>query len=652
MKNINEDILNKICDPGATFDNDQNWESMEQRQTLIDENASPNDTIDVDFSNTSSIAMPHNLTNYNVEKQIGEGGMAVVFEGWQKNLQRSVAIKNSKKSCLSQNHKFIAEAIITAFLNHPNIVPVYDLFRDNDNLFMSMKLVAGTTWMELLAEPKRKSEKEHIQILISVCNAIAFAHSKDIIHCDLKPENIIIGEFGEVFVMDWGLAVDISEDHSHLCLSKSDVVGAMGTPSYIAPELLAGNGQNIGRWTDIYLLGGILYRIFSGSPPHCGEDIRSTLLQSLEGDIKPLPDHIHPSIANICYKALSLEPKDRYQNVKEFQQELNRFLEHKESITISNNAHNKLKSISKETSKDDMYEKFQDIISAFQQSLLLWPNNETAVLGEDVARLDYAQLALSNKEFALAQSQIAKVTAKNKGVTALQQKITKSAHKHQNTQKIIRRLYWGVAILLFAVSVILVSTIFTMQHQHERAALKTAKFFVKSLNQIRSKYSNEIVAKLKLNPQIKVSHDPKNINEIPFPATFTISFAKEIDELGEKGHGLHVELYSEYPFPWRAQNEFDSFQKNIFASIKKNPSITSFAKIEKMNGRSYLRYSEAVPLKKSCVNCHNNHPQSPKTDWKEGDVRGIQEVSVPIETIGESIQKIGSLVKDKLFFNH
>ncbi|MEK7486284.1 MAG: protein kinase, partial [Planctomycetota bacterium] len=145
------------------------------------------------------------LEHYETNQEIARGGMGVIYYAFQKNLYRDVALKKIRFSTHFSKRKqerFIAEAVATAFLDHPNIVPIYDLGKDEfGEMMISMKLVKGLTWKALL-RPKTQEEKQkaqkyslknHLEILITVCNAIAFAHSKNIVHNDLKPENIIIG---------------------------------------------------------------------------------------------------------------------------------------------------------------------------------------------------------------------------------------------------------------------------------------------------------------------------------------------------------------------------------------------------------------------------------------------------------------------------
>lgn len=279
--------------------------------------------------------------NYQCSEEVGKGGMGIVFRGFQNNLQREIAIKKLRPEKIHQEKKFIGEALVTAFLEHPNIVPVHDLGRSEDNeILLAMKMVGGTSWKEILhpttKENQQKSQRfdrdTHLHILLRVCNAIAFAHSKGIVHNDIKPENVMIGEFGEVQVMDWGLAVNIKEQKESRTIHRSEVVAPMGTPCYIAPELVGGEGNKIGPWTDVYLLGAVLYEIISGNPPHRGDTMWEVLVASYKGNMPEFTGDFPRELKNICKKAMAREPQDRYESVREFQKALSKYLRNRESL--------------------------------------------------------------------------------------------------------------------------------------------------------------------------------------------------------------------------------------------------------------------------------------------------------------------------------
>ncbi|MDF1743540.1 MAG: serine/threonine-protein kinase, partial [Gimesia sp.] len=202
---------------------------------------------------------------YEVDQLLGEGGMGAVYAGRQQSMNRPVAIKVLKSEIEQidgSQRAFTSEAIITGGLDHPNIVPIYDLGKQEDEaLFYAMKQVEGVEWKDQIGT---NSISENLEILLRVADAVAFAHARCIIHRDLKPANIMLGSFGEVLVMDWGLAMP-TQDHPRREVYHTPAPG--GTPYYMAPEMLNGVEQ-VDRRSDVYLLGGILFEMITGKAPH------------------------------------------------------------------------------------------------------------------------------------------------------------------------------------------------------------------------------------------------------------------------------------------------------------------------------------------------------------------------------------------------
>jgi serine/threonine protein kinase len=254
--------------------------------------------------------------DYDLVKKLGEGGMGVVYAGRQASIDRTVAIKMLKPNMAadqSQRNKFLSEAVITGDLDHPNIVPIYDLgANDEGALFYAMKCVHGTPWDECI---RQKSLSENVEILLKVCDAVAFGHSRGIIHRDLKPENTMLGGFGEVLVMDWGLALPFGKFEKSRSITPSASMG--GTPAYMAPEMATGPFDRKGPASDIYLLGAILYEIVTGHPPHRGKDVMKCLFAAARNEI--LPTDKQSELIDIARRAMSTSTEDRYPTVQEFQ---------------------------------------------------------------------------------------------------------------------------------------------------------------------------------------------------------------------------------------------------------------------------------------------------------------------------------------------
>jgi serine/threonine protein kinase len=222
-------------------------------------------------------------------------------------------------------NRFVREARITARLEHPNIVPVYDIGIDlSGSPFFTMKYLRGATLAVVLKRLRSKDaetmenfpQTRLIQFFVRICNAVAFAHSMNVCHFDLKPGNIHCGDFGEVQVIDWGLAGDIS----------AGAAGQIkGTPGYMAPELINGNYPP-GKAADIYALGCILYAILTLDSPLAGLPQQEVLRRTASGRIPPPSlegTQLPPALEAICQKAMAFDPAERYQSAWDLRSDLN-----------------------------------------------------------------------------------------------------------------------------------------------------------------------------------------------------------------------------------------------------------------------------------------------------------------------------------------
>jgi formylglycine-generating enzyme required for sulfatase activity/tRNA A-37 threonylcarbamoyl transferase component Bud32 len=365
---------------------------------------------------------------YEVLEPIGRGGMAVVYRARQTGLGREVALKQLLAEQAPTRKKMLEEAQVNALLDHPGIVPVYDLLEtDRGDVALVMRLIRGTSWKALLypADPAARRDLDfHIGVLLAVSNAVAFAHDKGLSHNDLKPSNVMVGPFGEVLVVDWGLAFDIRDappDNSSVAPHKSTLKAPSGTPAYWAPELAKGRGSDIGPWTDVYLMGAILYELAAGQPPHRGGSLFTTIKEALVSDPPPLKPGAPPGLEAICRKAMAPAPQDRYRTVAAFQDALRDFLKHRESLTIATGAEKTLTASladaaalagggSGSAERSRVYAGFSEAASGFRQALVLWPENPEAREGERRASLSLAKLALENGDLGLAEVQASKLS--------------------------------------------------------------------------------------------------------------------------------------------------------------------------------------------------------------------------------------------------
>jgi serine/threonine protein kinase/formylglycine-generating enzyme required for sulfatase activity len=347
-------------------------------------------------------------------REVGRGGMGVVYLARQPLLNREVAVKTATNKGSLQ--KFAAEAMVLAHLEHPNIVPVYDLALLSDQrLALAMKFIAGQPWSERLRDPNIPLD-DHLQVLMSVCNAIGFAHSKHILHLDIKPDNVLVGEFGEVLVVDWGIALDFSDPPRQppLAPHRDSLLSPCGTPAYMAPELARGNPAQIGPQTDIYLLGAVLYEALTGRAPH---DLGTGMIHSLFSALAAEPPDFtnHPNapahLRAMCTRAMKRDPSDRFTSVAAFQQALRDFHTHAESARVCQRAHQHLAdaralSAVPTASRDTLYNDFSEAVASFSQARMLWPQNSDALDGEANARLDFAHAAAQRGDFGFAEVQL------------------------------------------------------------------------------------------------------------------------------------------------------------------------------------------------------------------------------------------------------
>lgn len=310
---------------------------------------------------------------YEIGEVIAEGGMGLILNAREMTTQRMVAMKVMKSS-LSETDvlRFIEEAQITGQLEHPNIVPLHELGVDeNDQVYYTMKMVKGITLKAILdrlaaGDPETIGNyplRRLLIILLRVCDAIALAHSKGVLHRDLKPANVMIGDFGEVQLMDWGLAkimrrtepaVAETGPGSVILSARQDAAEAgatlvgsvVGTPEYMSPEQAAGDGELLDERADIYALGSLLYHILALKKPISGETVEVMLEKVVTANFTPLAKlsressrnrksnpfphcprgRIPDSLTAVATKALSLRREDRYESATAFRNEIDAYL--------------------------------------------------------------------------------------------------------------------------------------------------------------------------------------------------------------------------------------------------------------------------------------------------------------------------------------
>jgi serine/threonine-protein kinase len=295
---------------------------------------------------------------YQIIRPHARGGLGEVFVAQDTELNREVALKQILEKHAddpASRARFLLEAEVTGGLEHPGIVPVYGLGSDPAGRpFYAMRFVRGDSLKEAISqfhadstskyEPGRRSLelRKLLRRLLDVCNAIDYAHSRGVLHRDIKPGNVIIGRHGEALVVDWGLAkatgradpAGLSQERPLEPASASGSAetlpgSALGTPAYMSPEQAAGDLEQLGTRSDVYSLGATLYCLLTGRPPFEGSDVRHVLQGVERGEFPPprsLDASIDPALEAICLKAMARQPADRYETPRALSDEIERWM--------------------------------------------------------------------------------------------------------------------------------------------------------------------------------------------------------------------------------------------------------------------------------------------------------------------------------------
>ena len=276
------------------------------------------------------------------EGEIGRGGTATVRRAMDPSLRRKVAVKTLSDD-LAANPRalrdFIQEAEITAQLEHPNIIPIHELAVGPSRASFSMRLIRGQTLLQAInAWSNLPDDAEALyrilNVFLHVCDAVAFAHSRGVVHGDIKPANVMVGSYGEVYLVDWGIAslipTSTSEESVSVSSERHTRSGVRGTPAFMAPEQAKGVLGAIDERTDVFGLGALLYFILCGRPPFEGTTSGETLTRARAG-LYPDPERSDrgksmPALCRIVRRAMAPRAADRHASVVELQEDVRGFL--------------------------------------------------------------------------------------------------------------------------------------------------------------------------------------------------------------------------------------------------------------------------------------------------------------------------------------
>lgn len=298
---------------------------------------------------------------YELNDFVARGGIGEVWQADDMRLGRRVALKSLRRGRETMRERFVLEAELTGRLEHPGVVPVYDLALDrNDEPYYVMKFVRGRSMKDMVKAYFKKSKRSQsknvegdiadhdslelqfqrlLDSFVSLCETVGYAHERGIIHRDIKPENVMVGAFGETLVLDWGLAKDksapeeklasLSDMHLSSAGTETRAGSVMGSPGYMAPELVEGEAHIADERTDIYLLGASLYEILTGKAPHHSGSLTGMLERARAGTPDPPREH-NPSaskiLSAICLKAMQKARNDRYVTAMDMARDVRRYL--------------------------------------------------------------------------------------------------------------------------------------------------------------------------------------------------------------------------------------------------------------------------------------------------------------------------------------
>ena len=288
-------------------------------------------TMDTSGSGSSKTNLPQSrkFGDYELVQELARGGMGVVFKARQAGLNRIVALKMILSGQLageSEVQRFQAEAEAAAGLDHPGIVPIYEVGQIDGQHFFSMGLVEGPSLSQRITE-RPLAAREASEIIVKVADAVGYAHRQGVIHRDLKPANVLLDKNDEPRVTDFGLAKRIASDSN---LTTTGQV--LGTPNYMPPEQATGHLQDVGPRSDVYALGGVLYAAITGRPPFSADNAVATIKQVIEREpVAPrqLNSAIPRDLETITLKCLQKDPNKRYESAQELADDLRRHLSHK-----------------------------------------------------------------------------------------------------------------------------------------------------------------------------------------------------------------------------------------------------------------------------------------------------------------------------------
>lgn len=315
---------------------------------------------------------------------LGEGGMGSVRLACQSSLARNVAVKSLlEPEQTTQVALLLRESRVLGRLEHPNVVPVHGLAWDaRSGPLLVMKRIEGVPWRSRIGpEGGLEQLEEHLNILMTVCQALHFAHARQVIHRDLKPSNVMVGAYGEVYVVDWGIA--------HLADEPLDGE-LLGTPAYMAPEMV--RCGLIDRRTDVFLLGATLHHVLTGRPRHRGRDLQEVLRAALLAEPHVYPDAVPAPLGALCNQACAHDPAERPADAMAFREAIVAYLKRRGALAMVTEAGRRLAAATGGAAQATPH-----LVAArfgFEQALREWPDSEEAQRGRQACLRRHIEVEL------------------------------------------------------------------------------------------------------------------------------------------------------------------------------------------------------------------------------------------------------------------
>lgn len=383
---------------------------------------------------------------FEVIGQIGHGATSRVYAVRDLGLDRTIALKlfrQARKNKEENRERFVYEARVTAHLEHPNIMPIHDIgVSDSRRVYFTMKNVNGMSVGHAIRAQREggtvpeafRTIEDKIRTVLKVCDGLAFAHSRGFIHQDIKPDNIMLGEFGEVLLLDWGCALSQGET------SGRKPAGAYGTPAYMSPEQARREG--VDQRSDIYCLCATLFHMLTLRHPTWADDPETFWEKKRAGVVDEVTEeeqrHVPASLLDFVRKGMTPDPADRYQSVVELREGLLEYQAHAESIALAESA---VRSLAQSASPD--YHLFANVTARLEQALEMWPGNDTASTALQQTRRAHAAAALDRGDTELA----ADIVGHEDTFADLRQRIDRARASALLRRRRSRRAWYAAAVL-------------------------------------------------------------------------------------------------------------------------------------------------------------------------------------------------------------